>query len=92
MTQQEKPQRVQIDWVELFGAIDIEIAVMRNGEPVAFLIPYTAYLAREDHVEALEDEIIALRAELAIARGEETVTDIDPDTFLSEILSDAIPA
>jgi hypothetical protein len=24
MTQQEKPQRVQIDWVELFGAIDIE--------------------------------------------------------------------
>ena len=68
------------------------IVLTQHGQAAAVLVSPTAWNAAVEEREELKDIIAALKAELALERGEDTLVDIDPDTFIGEITGDAVSA
>lgn len=67
---------------------DGPVVLTQHGKAVAVLVSPNGWNRAADEREELLDEIALLKAELAIERGEDTLTEVNPDTFVAE-MSDA---
>lgn len=71
------------------------VLLMNRATPQAVIISPAQWNALVDRLEELQDAIVTLQAELAIATGQSTVETItDPDAFMNEMLGkhEPVPA
>ena len=93
LPQVESISRMKHQYNEVLTQLDAgPVVLTQHGRMVAVLVAPATWDAAVEEREDLKDIIAALRAELAIARGEEEPEPIDPDTFMSEILGESVPA
>lgn len=68
------------------------VLLMNRATPQAVIISPAQWNAIVDRMEEMQDAIITLQAELAIATGESQVETIDdPDAFMHEMMADHEP-
>jgi hypothetical protein len=68
------------------------VVLTQHGQAVAVMAAPAYWDEVVEEREELLDVIAALKAELALARGDVQLEDIDPNTFIAEITGNAIPA
>ena len=52
---------------------DNDVVIEKNGEPATVVMSYARYEALLEELEELQDSLLAVEAELRLARGEATV-------------------